>query len=70
MKRAVALQAVSTEDRCVILLVIMIVPIVVIAWGVSPAVGLIATLAALILLVVGGDAWGGSGPYGGTRPRR
>jgi hypothetical protein len=54
----------------VIFLLITFVPIAVIAWGVSPVVGGIATVAALFLFFVGGDAWGGSGPYGGTRRRR
>jgi hypothetical protein len=54
----------------VIFLLIFFAPIVVIAWGVSPAVGLAATVAAVLLLFVGGDAWGGSGPYGGNRRQR
>jgi hypothetical protein len=54
----------------VILLLIFFAPIVVIAWSVSPAVGVAATVAALLLLLIGGDAWGGSGPYGGSRRGR
>jgi hypothetical protein len=44
---------------------LIFVPIVVIAWSVSPAVGVGATAAALILAVVGSSTWGGSGPYRG-----
>ena len=52
-----------------IFVLMMFVPIVVLAWSVSPAVGLIATTVGLILTVIGGDAWGGSGPYPRSRRR-
>lgn len=39
------------------------VPVLVIAWTVSPSVGVIATAAFVFLAFVGSDTWAGSGAY-------
>ena len=51
-----------------IFLLIFFGPIVVLAWTASPAVGVVASGAFLVLAVIGSDTWSGSGSYRRRRP--
>ena len=62
-----ALRAIRTEDwrvgAAAVVFLLIYAPVVVFAWIISPAAGLIAVAALLFMAVVGSDTWGGSGPY-------